>query len=179
MRTETKELQYPLPPEGQPVPKTDASIGFFGGGSGDGGDGGGEDDEDAILKARPRMVGKDHERPPSKFWQEGWYLWASKSKYGAQEKIDLMMCDLERQTDWMKYKKQVNEEYETFERAKGKEGVVGSSSAGSVPASEEQEGQSILSSSSSSSLPQPLHPASIQDRELPPAPPQPPFPDVA
>ena len=44
MRTETKELQYPLPPEGQPVPKTDASIGFFGGGSGDGGDD--EDDED-------------------------------------------------------------------------------------------------------------------------------------
>jgi len=51
--------------------------------------------------------------PPQevRHWKAGWYLWLSKSRWAAQEKMDLMMCDLERQAEWQKYKQRVNSEW--------------------------------------------------------------------
>ena len=163
VRTESKELKYPLPPEGQPTPKASTSIGTD------------EDDEDAILKSQPRMVGKEHEKAPERFWQEGWYLWLSKSKYGAQEKLDLMQCDLEKQTDWLNHKKQINDNYAEYERLQAKGGNTSTPAAVNASGSNTPDGQDaqpVLTS-------QPLHPASIQERELPPSSPTLPFPDVA
>ena len=46
-----------------------------------------------------------------KYWQEGWYLWWSTSRWAAQEKLDLMRRDLQGQTDWQGFKDKKNEEW--------------------------------------------------------------------
>ena len=54
----------PLPPEGQP--------------------------EEAIINGKVDGVGaKD-----VKNWEEGWYIWTSKSRWASQERIDSMKLDL-------------------------------------------------------------------------------------
>jgi len=87
------DAKIPLPPEGQPQPATD-------------------DDESIQWKS---IAGKMHPQEPL-HWKEGWYLWMSKSRWAAQEKMDLMMLDLEKQAEWQKYKEKVNEEWATFEK---------------------------------------------------------------
>lgn len=47
----------------------------------------------------------------------------SNSRWAAQEKMDLMMCDLERQAEWQKYKDRANEEWLAYE--KGMQSVGG------------------------------------------------------
>ena len=73
---------YPLPPEGQP---SSAIV-------------------DGIVDG-PNRDG----RPSAKdvqYWQEGYYVWFTKNRWAAQEKIDLMMLDLARQTGWIRTKEQ-------------------------------------------------------------------------
>lgn len=56
------------------------------------------------------MVG-DSER--TQYWKEGRYIWVSKSRWAAQEKLDSMMNDLPKQTAWMRYKEALRQqEYE-------------------------------------------------------------------
>jgi len=45
-------------------------------------------------------------------WKTGWYLWLTKNKWAAQEKMDGMMTDLERQAEWARMKHDVNQEWE-------------------------------------------------------------------
>ena len=71
-----QNVKYPLPPEGQSRE-----------GSSDGTSG----------RSSARDV---------RFWEEGWYIWMSRSRWAAQEKMDLMMLDLERQTTWIRAKEQ-------------------------------------------------------------------------
>lgn len=40
----------------------------------------------------------------TRYWKEGRYIWVSKSRWAAQEKLDSMMADLPKQTEWMRYK---------------------------------------------------------------------------
>jgi len=75
-----EELKWPLPPEGQP---SSAIVdGMVGGPNQDG---------------RPSAEGV-------RYWEEGWYVWGTKSRWASQEKMDLMMMDLDRQTNWMRSK---------------------------------------------------------------------------
>lgn len=73
---------HPLPPEGQPS----AAIvdGIIGGPNQDG-----------------RPSAQD-----VRFWQEGYYVWFTKNRWAAQEKLDLMMLDLAHQTNWIRAKEQ-------------------------------------------------------------------------
>ncbi|THH06970.1 hypothetical protein EW145_g3712 [Phellinidium pouzarii] len=73
--------EYPLPPEGQP---SSAII--------DGAVGG-------VPGTRSAAEGV-------RYWKEGWYIWMTKNRWAAQEKMDLMMFDLDKQTAWMRTKEQ-------------------------------------------------------------------------
>lgn len=77
---QTYDLKYPLPPEGQP--EGAVVDGIVGG---------------------PNVDGRPSARDV-RFWEEGWYIWMSKSRWATQEKMDLMLLDLERQTKWMRAK---------------------------------------------------------------------------
>lgn len=74
------DLKFPLPPEGQP--EGAVVDGIVGG---------------------PNMDGRPSARDV-RFWEEGWYIWMSRSRWATQEKMDLMLMDLERQTKWMRAK---------------------------------------------------------------------------
>ncbi|EJD07955.1 uncharacterized protein FOMMEDRAFT_138040 [Fomitiporia mediterranea MF3/22] len=73
-------LKYPLPPEGQ--------RGLFG---------------DDTEHDGGMGMGKERDE---KYWEEGWYVWMTKSRWAAQEKMDLMMLDLEKQAEWVRMKEQ-------------------------------------------------------------------------
>ncbi|KAF9817070.1 hypothetical protein IEO21_03652 [Rhodonia placenta] len=87
--------KIPLPPEGQRTP----SLAQLLVGAGDG----------------------EHERmdAEARRWEEGYYLWLSRSRWAAQEKLDLMQSDLERQAWWQRYKQQATERWEEQERRRG------------------------------------------------------------
>ena len=89
----TVDMKYPLPPEGQkplrffpwvsvanhpPRQNSDGTI------------------------SQPQEYSSSNQ--PTRYWEEGWYMWMSKSRWGAQEKLDLMLQDLEAQTEWYDYK---------------------------------------------------------------------------
>lgn len=118
------ELRYPLPPEGQPSkkPKKVVTISLL------------DDDEDdeynnddyddpqesssgGISPSQqatnsPQNINKtseDKDKNKSnevRYWKEGWYLWMTKSRWASQERIDLMMLDLDKQTQWLQAKEQ-------------------------------------------------------------------------
>ncbi|KAF8583832.1 hypothetical protein K439DRAFT_1661068 [Ramaria rubella] len=50
----------------------------------------------------------------TRYWKEGRYIWVSKSRWAAQEKMDTMRVNLPTQTGWMRYK-------ETIERQRYEE----------------------------------------------------------
>ena len=43
-------------------------------------------------------------------------MWVSKSRWAAQEKMDLMMCDLAKQAEWQKYKERMNADWAEYTR---------------------------------------------------------------
>ncbi|EGO00944.1 hypothetical protein SERLA73DRAFT_105438 [Serpula lacrymans var. lacrymans S7.3] len=95
---------FPLPPEGQPG-------------------------SSRPLRQDPGHFSEDHELSPpytspedTRYWEEGWYLWTSKSRWAAQEKFDLMTCDLHRQDQWQRYKTDKSKQ-EPVHRAYGNEGL--------------------------------------------------------
>lgn len=85
---QTVQTKYPLPPEGQRTPSLTELL-----------TGQPADEEDKSQPAEARH------------WDEGYYFWASKSRWAAQERMDLMMCDLEHQTEWQRYKDEMNEQW--------------------------------------------------------------------
>jgi len=81
----------PLPPEGQP--------------------------EQAVTNGQVNGVGaKD-----VKNWEEGWYLWTTKSRWASQERMDTMQLDLEQQTKWMR-KKEASEKQRMLEAESAAQG---------------------------------------------------------
>ncbi|KAH9946443.1 hypothetical protein B0H21DRAFT_415787 [Amylocystis lapponica] len=87
---QTVHAKHPLPPEGQNIP------GIF----------------DSLLgQSAEEQEAHSKDKEDVKNWEEGYYLWASTSRWAAQEKIDLMMYDLERQEQWQRYKEKVNEKF--------------------------------------------------------------------
>jgi len=108
----TVPLKYPLPPEGQRTPGlVDVLIG---------------ETEHESGRGNPEEV---------RHWDEGYYVWFSKSRWAAQEKMDLMMYNLERHAAWQRYKQQVTEKWEQQERQRG---LKGSQPAGDATAASSQ-----------------------------------------
>lgn len=44
---------------------------------------------------------KDGNQSSIRYWEEGWYIWATKSRLAITEKLDMMGTNLQEQTDWM------------------------------------------------------------------------------
>jgi hypothetical protein len=87
-----ESAKYPLPPEGQ---RADEVLGA--------------DSESDTYERKLRE--KD-----VKYWKEGWYIWYSKSRWAAQEKVDLMMHDLPTQVGWSRHMAQQKAEWAALER---------------------------------------------------------------
>ena len=78
-RTTLEYIKHPLPPEGQRADRVP----------------GGKSENDRYeRKLRERDV---------KYWEEGWYFWGSKGKWGMYEKLELMGLDLSKHTNWYKH----------------------------------------------------------------------------
>lgn len=155
------EAKFPLPPEGQPSPETHSTSPQSSEGQ--------EWDDD--IQWTPSSTSSGPLRPQNtRYWKTGWYFWYSKSRWAAQEKMDLMMCDLTKQAEWQKYKERVNAEWAAYEQ---KTRTIGDQ------ASED------LGPSRQAVVQPPMHvPSSTQTAPTAseaPIPPQvgPPFPDVA
>ncbi|TFK74034.1 hypothetical protein BDN72DRAFT_834042 [Pluteus cervinus] len=73
----------------------------------------------------PRILGgkppDDSDKPQStsneetKYWDEGWYLWTSKSRWGLHEKTDAMLMDLEHQQRVIAQKEQRREVWQDYQ----------------------------------------------------------------
>jgi hypothetical protein len=48
--------------------------------------------------------GEVEDTDKTQYWKEGRYVWVSKSRWAAQERLDSMKADLSKQTEWMRYK---------------------------------------------------------------------------
>ncbi|KAL5504585.1 hypothetical protein ACEPAH_7246 [Sanghuangporus vaninii] len=95
------ELKYPLPPEGQRK--------LFNFGVEDESDGDGDDSPSSRYPStttNSNNKGKEKQNGEVKYWEEGWYVWMTKNRWAAQEKMDLMMLDLDKQAHWQRVKEQ-------------------------------------------------------------------------
>ncbi|KAI5117197.1 hypothetical protein M0805_004967 [Coniferiporia weirii] len=110
-------VDHPLPPEGQP--ESAIVDGIVGGppalsspvssGSGSG------------SFNPPRSSGGGEEAEGVRYWREGWYVWMTKNRWAAQERMDLMMLDLEKQTAWMRTKEQEERAWAEVQRVRERE----------------------------------------------------------
>ena len=100
------QANYPLPPEGQ------HSHDILGG---------------ALGEKNPNTSSD------VKHWEEGWYLWFSKSRWAALERLDLMSWDLERQTSWMRLKEQRNKEWNEWQEREQRKSRTGTDSPNDDP----------------------------------------------
>ncbi|KAI0079313.1 hypothetical protein K474DRAFT_1659384 [Panus rudis PR-1116 ss-1] len=163
---EVTDMKFPLPPEGQNPPFKD---GIFSSNS----SAEVPDKWHSIAGAPSKLQSKEKEKE-TRYWQEGWYLWMSNSRWAAQEKMDLMMCDLERQAEWQKYKERANEEWLAYE--KGIIHNVGERPAGVGEAHMEDHGHEHRAPTPAGSIADPQTHAPLPspvDSNLP----APPFPD--
>ncbi|KAG1781884.1 hypothetical protein EV702DRAFT_1177022 [Suillus placidus] len=49
-----------------------------------------------------------------RYWEEGWYLWTSRSRWATQERLDLMMWDLDHQDHWQRHKDEVQKQWDDY-----------------------------------------------------------------
>jgi len=87
-------------------------------------------DEDSPSPSRHgRTSSDDSDEDKARYWEPGWYLWSTTSRWATQEPMDMMSRDLKWQSDWQKYKDNVNDDYRRrHERGvddEGKERVQG------------------------------------------------------
>ncbi|KAI0739505.1 hypothetical protein C8Q80DRAFT_1067212, partial [Daedaleopsis nitida] len=109
---ETTPVNHPLPPEGQRYSGwLEMLLRESFRRSPDGQDG---HDLDVHGSDHPQGhgVGAGTDPRDPKYWQEGWYLWWTTSRWAAQEKLDLMRRDLEGQDEWQRLKDRRNDEWE-------------------------------------------------------------------
>jgi len=58
-----------------------------------------------------RSSSSDNDEDKVRYWEPGWYLWSTTSRWAAQEQMDMMSRDLKWQSDWQRYKDNVNDDY--------------------------------------------------------------------
>ncbi|KAH8087871.1 hypothetical protein BXZ70DRAFT_955478 [Cristinia sonorae] len=111
LNTVQVDTKFPLPPEGQEAARYFSSL--FGLRPPSSTSAQSSRDSDAEWHS---ISGTSKPVDEQKYWKEGWYLWMSQSRWAAQEKMDLMMCDLEKQAEWQRYKDRVLEDWNAFEQ---------------------------------------------------------------
>jgi len=80
-------------------------------------------DEDSPSPSRHGWSSSnDADEDKARYWEPGWYLWSTTSRWAAQEQMDMMSRDLKWQSDWQKYKDNVNDDYRR-RQARGEEDV--------------------------------------------------------
>ena len=90
-------------------------------------------DEDSPSTSRHgRSPSNEDNEEKVRYWEPGWYLWSTTSRWATQEQMDMMSRDLKWQSDWQKYKDNVNDDYRRRQARGedeaddvGKEGVQG------------------------------------------------------
>jgi hypothetical protein len=89
------KANYPLPPEGQ------------------------VENLPRYLGGKPAEESEGRSRKPSeedtKYWEEGWYVWTSKSRWAVHEKAELMMYDLQKQQQLAAAKEQRKEVWQEYQ----------------------------------------------------------------
>jgi hypothetical protein len=69
-------------------------------------------DEDSPSPTRRGLSSSDNDDGDKvRYWEPGWYLWSTTSRWATQEQMDMMSRDLKWQSDWQKYKDNVNDDY--------------------------------------------------------------------
>lgn len=133
------DTKVPLPPEGQRLP------GWLTGKRRAGDDEAGDanemddiDDFDPSTSKGWKSIVNDVQREEqaihssskaqeteTEVWKAGWYVWLTRNKWAAQEKMDGMMTDLERQAEWARMKRDVNQEWERAQQMAAAAAVSG------------------------------------------------------
>ncbi|KAI0665682.1 hypothetical protein C8Q78DRAFT_1063555 [Trametes maxima] len=100
---DTAPVHHPLPPEGQrysgwlhallDIPASSASA-------------------SSSTSATDLPVHTEASVSEPRYWKAGWYLWWSRSRWAAQERMDLMRRTLAGQTEWQDMKDRRNAEWE-------------------------------------------------------------------
>ncbi|OAX43696.1 hypothetical protein K503DRAFT_680602 [Rhizopogon vinicolor AM-OR11-026] len=67
----------------------------------------GQPNPDSLSSSSPKSV-------DIRYWEEGWYLWTSRSRWATQERLDLMMWDLDHQDHWQRHKDEVQKEWDDY-----------------------------------------------------------------
>jgi len=68
--------------------------------------------EDSPSPSRSgQLSSDDHDGDKIRYWEPGWYLWSTTSRWAAQEQMDMLSRDLKWQSDWQRYKNTVNDDY--------------------------------------------------------------------
>ena len=99
-------VKYKLPVEGQPARSRKAGPSSLQDVSGV------DADEDSPSTLRQGWSSSDtSDEDKVRYWEPGWYLWSTTSRWATQEQMDMMSKDLKWQSDWQKYKGQVNDDY--------------------------------------------------------------------
>lgn len=96
---ESVPVNHPLPPEGQ---RYSGWLAMLVGDS----QHAHEDDPHGLVQEQAQRLERE-----TKYWQEGWYLWWTSSRWASQEKLDLMRRDLKGQTEWQRLKDRRNDEW--------------------------------------------------------------------
>ncbi|KAI0808069.1 hypothetical protein C8Q74DRAFT_1230845 [Fomes fomentarius] len=96
---ESVPVNHPLPPEGQ---RYSGWLAMLLGDS----QRSQEDDPHGLVQEQAQRLERE-----TKYWQEGWYLWWTSSRWASQEKLDLMHMDLKSQTEWQRLKDRRNDEW--------------------------------------------------------------------
>jgi len=99
-------VKYKLPVEGQPTRCRDGGPSSLQDVSNV------DADEDSPSPSRHGQTSSnDNDADKARYWEPGWYLWSTTSRWAAQEQMDMMSRDLKWQSDWQKYKDNVNDDY--------------------------------------------------------------------
>lgn len=99
-------VKYKLPVEGQPKHNRDSGPSSLQ----DVSDVDADEDSPSPSRNGLSSSGNDDE-DKVRYWEPGWYLWSTTSRWAAQEQMDMMSRDLKWQSDWQKYKDNVNEDH--------------------------------------------------------------------
>ncbi|CCM04632.1 uncharacterized protein FIBRA_06816 [Fibroporia radiculosa] len=84
---------------------------------------------DILVGETPDDQSASPDQDNVRHWDEGYYLWLSRSRWATQEKLDLMMRDLGNQAEWQRVKQQLMEEWEQQERQRKTKGASSMSDA--------------------------------------------------
>lgn len=193
-KTVEVDVNIPLPPEGQRLPSwlTGRPNAADDDAGGDGFDDLDDDNlsgsgkgwkgivNDVEREARPAVgAGQKQQGAETEVWKQGWYVWMTKNKWAAQEKMDSMMSDLERQAEWGKVKRDVNDEWERARAtALANEASLGEDGLAQDPVVGAAHQYPIPTQDPDPKAPSATSVAFVSEDSLPTLP-TPPFPDVA